>query len=101
MGADSKVLDGLIDVGRMAWRDVKPSAVFLIDRDRPLRAEQSLERFGVLSALYRKVASRESSSYPVHVISNEDFASAQKRIENVVKQFLDKQQNCLTGIGSR
>jgi len=88
MGADSTVLDGLIDVGQRAWRDAKPSAIFLLERARPLRAEQSPESFRVLSSLYRKLASRETRTCPVHVIADENFASAQRRIQHAVEQTL-------------
>jgi len=97
MGANPKVLDALIEAGRLAWSNARPSAVFLIQRDRPLRVEQSPERFGALSTLYQKLASQESQAYPVYVISNGDFASAQQRIQNVVRKALNRQpgaRNC-------
>jgi dTMP kinase len=99
MGADSRVMDALIGLARLAWRDMKPSCVFLIERDKPFRVEQSAKSFAALSSLYREIAKKESAAHPVHVISNEDFSTAQKRIEDVVRQTLNRRDYLVTEVG--
>jgi hypothetical protein len=93
-------MGALINLARLAWRDMKPSGVFLIERDKPHRAEQSPKTFAALSSLYRDIAKREAGEYPIHVISNEDFSTAQKRIEDAVRQALSRPDCVVTEVGS-
>jgi thymidylate kinase len=89
MGANREALRYLIDAQRVAWAGIRPCSVFLIDRKAPLRAEHSPRDFTKLRELYLKLATTESASYAVHVIADEEFASAQSRINKAVSQAMN------------
>ena len=65
---ESSTLDALIQAERLHWGDVKPDALFLIDRsndkvDRDARAP--------LREGYQVLSDRESGQYPIHRIQND------------------------------
>lgn len=80
-GANRPVINKLIDAEIIAWRDVVPTALFLIDRTSPLR-DEPLEKWHAWRTEYLAVAEREKSRYPVHIISN-DSSSANDALETI------------------
>ena len=65
---ESSTLDALIQAERLHWRDVKPDALFLIDRsndevDRDARAP--------LREGYQALSDRERGQHPIHRIQND------------------------------
>lgn len=69
-GADTEVLEALIDAERKAWGQWQPDMVFLVRRSSPLRPEP-LDTWKKLSDGYELLASRESGRYPIHTLDNE------------------------------
>jgi thymidylate kinase len=70
-GASRSTIDALIDFERLHWGSLAPDVVILITRDESLRPEESELAWSRRLALYRTVADREQSRYPVQVISND------------------------------
>ena len=68
-GANRAVIAKLIEAEVLAWDWLKPSALFLIDRDAPLR-EEPVQLWQRYRSEYIALAEREEANYPVHVISN-------------------------------
>ena len=65
---ESSTLDALIQAERLHWRDIKPGALFLIDRsnnevDRDARAP--------LRQGYQALSDRERGQHPIHRIQND------------------------------
>ena len=65
---ESSTLDALIQAERLHWRDIKPDALFLIDRsndevDRDARAP--------LRQSYQTLSDREKGQYPIYRIKND------------------------------
>jgi len=87
-GVDSSVLTGLVELEQRVWRDVMPTAVFFIDREKPIRPEQSPRIFKRLRCLYQELAGSERKNYPVFTIRNDDFDIAQAKIQRIVKDAL-------------
>jgi len=70
-GANRSTIDALIDFERQHWGSLTPNVVVLITREDSLRAEDGGLAWSRRLSLYRMVAEREQSRYPVRVISNE------------------------------
>ena len=69
-GANSASIERMIQVEKLHWQGVRPAAVFLVQRDEPLRVETTSERWRALADKYSELASREKAEYPVYLISN-------------------------------
>lgn len=69
-GANRSVLKRLIKAEMVAWGDVRPSHLFLIDRRMPLR-DEPLDQWAALKQEYYLLAAGEAKKYPVHVLANE------------------------------
>ena len=80
-GANRPVINKLIEAEIIAWRDVVPTALFLIDRTSPLR-DEPLEKWHAWRKEYLAVAEREKSRHPIHIISN-DSSSANDALETI------------------
>jgi thymidylate kinase len=80
-GANESVITELIRAELASWRDVIPSAVFLIQRKEPLRDEPMNEWRQWVSA-YKRLAAAEAKSYPVSTVNNDG------QIENTLKQVI-------------
>ena len=68
VSVESATLDALIEAERIHWRDIKPDALFLIDRsndevDRDARAP--------LQEGYKALSVRERDQHPIHRIQND------------------------------
>jgi thymidylate kinase len=68
-GIRRRLIDGMIDVELVAWGAIKPTRVFLVTRDIPLRAEPPMlwQRW---NALYNQLAADQERVCPVTVIKN-------------------------------
>jgi len=64
------VLSALVEVERCIWGGCKPSALFYITRNQPLR-EEPLEWWKGLKSAYEELTHREGGKYPIHPILNE------------------------------
>jgi hypothetical protein len=64
----------LIEAEVLAWDWLKPSVLFLIDRDVPLR-DEPIQLWQGYRSEYIALADREKINYPVHIISNNGAAS--------------------------
>lgn len=53
------VLQNMVELEQHHWEDLRPTQVFLVSRDEPLRREHSLERFEALKRAYLVLASKE------------------------------------------
>lgn len=79
-GADREIIGKLIEAERLAWKDIKPSTLFLVDRETPLR-EEPMEFWPLWRKEYLSLASRESANHPVQIINN--TAAESDALENV------------------
>ncbi len=79
-GANRKVLTKLIEAEVAAWDWLLPKALFLVDREQPLR-EEPLDTWRAWRAEYLALAKAEAGNYPVHVIINN--ASEKAAIDRV------------------
>jgi len=85
-GANSAVIAKLIEAEVLAWDWLKPSALFLIDREAPLR-EEPVQRWQRYRSEYIALAGEEAN-YPVHVISNN--ASESVTLDQIVEVLARK-----------
>ncbi len=69
-GANEPVIAKLIEAELASWQGIRPSAVFLIQRKKPLR-EEPLREWKGWSCSYRNLAEKEGVSYPVFTIDND------------------------------
>lgn len=69
-GANRLVIAKMIEAEILAWDWLKPLALFLIDRDTPLR-EEPLHLWQRHRNEYIALAESKETNYPVHVISND------------------------------
>ncbi|MBE2205719.1 MAG: hypothetical protein IAE94_15410 [Chthoniobacterales bacterium] len=78
------VLSALVEVELCIWGSCKPSALFYITRDQPLR-EEPLERWKGLKSAYEELIHREGGKYPIHPILNEStVGSAVERAGSMI-----------------
>lgn len=84
-GVDDGLLTSLVALEQRVWGKVLPTAVFFIDRSKPIRQEHSARTFERLRLLYQQLAAREKRRYPVFTIHNDEFDVAQAKIEQIVK----------------
>lgn len=68
-GANRAVISKLIEAEALAWDWLKPSVLFLIDRDTPLR-DEPLHLWQRHRSEYIALADLEAEKHPVHVIRN-------------------------------
>jgi thymidylate kinase len=69
-GADSRVLDSLIQAEKLLWGQLTPSVVFLLQRTKPLGGELADNDFDGLSRLYRELAVSEAANHEIVTISD-------------------------------
>jgi dTMP kinase len=81
-GANRSVIAKMIEAEVLAWDWLKPSALFLIDRDAPLR-EEPVQLWQRYRSEYLALAAREEANYPVHVISNN--AAESDAMDQIIK----------------
>lgn len=71
-GADAASLNLMIELEKLHWKEVRPAALFLVQRDEPLRKETTPERWRSLAEKYSELATREENEYPIYLINNQD-----------------------------
>ncbi len=64
------VLDSMITIENQHWGNIKPNALFLIDRESSFREEFSFNKWSRLKNEYIKLADKESENYEILVIHN-------------------------------
>lgn len=69
-GANEAAIEELIKAELSSWDGVKPSAVFLIRRMRPLR-EAPMRKWRRWCSAYENLSATEAKSYPVCTVDNE------------------------------
>jgi thymidylate kinase len=69
------LLSALVEAELCMWGSSKPSALFYINRDQPLR-EEPLERWKGLTSAYEDLMHREEGKYPIHPIFNDSTIDA-------------------------
>ena len=65
---ESSTLDALIQAERLHWRDVKPDALFLVDRSND---EVDRDAREPLKEGYQELSNRERGQHPIHRIQND------------------------------
>jgi dTMP kinase len=81
-GGNRHVISKLIDAEVLAWDWLTPSAVFLVDREAPLR-DEPLQHWTEWRSEYLALAAREQTHHPVHVIANN--SSADDALERILE----------------
>ena len=76
---ESSTLDALIEAERLHWRDIKPDALFLIDRSNDV-ADQ--ETRATLRQGYQVLSEGEKGRHPIHRIQND------RTVEDSLEQML-------------
>ena len=69
-GVPRRTLDTMIDIELAAWGRVKPTVLYLVRRQAPLRPEPS-DHWLRCRELYDALAVKEARRYPVHCIEND------------------------------
>jgi thymidylate kinase len=72
-GASRKALDAMIGLEMIAWRNIRPTAVFLIHRREPFRPEP-IYRWRKWQAAYAELANEQAKHHPVYRIDNNGSA---------------------------
>lgn len=62
-------MDQLINIEQRVWGNLEPATLFLIDRDKPFRAEHTTETHRLISRLYEELANR-NPPFPVVRLEN-------------------------------
>ena len=76
-GLDPGFLQALIEVEKLAWRDVAPACIVLVTTNAPRdRAGEELATWRTLADNYRALAARESSTFVVRTYDNSASLSA-------------------------
>lgn len=87
-GADEVSLQNAIAIERRAWGHTEPFVIFLIDRDRPWRADDNEAGFESLRMAYAELAGKEQvAGRRVVTIANED--SVQESIALMMRALAD------------
>lgn len=79
-GADTACLELLIEAEKNAWSNVRPSAVFMVEREHALREEHTQAAFQRLAALYAEIRVKEGSSQPTYIIDNNNTQTSAAQV---------------------
>jgi len=74
-GVDRNILRSMLAVERTYWGDTFPTIVFLLQRDRPYRHEQTAATWSKLAATYYELAEEQQHAYPIKIIRNNQSIS--------------------------
>ena len=78
------VLDAMIQVERVQWKDIEPTVVFLIDRsDSSFHDQKHIQ----LRESYKVLSEKEKDQYPVRLIQND--ASVDKSVDQLLEVLQD------------
>ncbi len=83
-GIPLEILDSLIRTEKLQWGPIAPSAVFLVERTSPLRAEQSQGQFSTLKDLYTDLFRSQSTEHEIVRVADADLGAAQATITDWV-----------------
>ena len=81
---DSATLDALIRVERLHWRDIKPDALFLVDRSG---AEFDDGTRTLLRERYERLSDNERGQYPIHRVRND--AAVEESLDQLLASLRD------------
>jgi thymidylate kinase len=70
-GAIRTTIDALVECERKHWGALSPAVVILITRQHSLRPEDAGPAWARRLSLYRELADRERTQYPVRTVSND------------------------------
>jgi len=70
-GVNRHALDKLIDLEVYHWQNNLPNLFVLVDRQQPLKKENSLEVWQNLRALYLSLLETEKLKYPIQILNND------------------------------
>lgn len=87
-GIDENYLERITEIEKHYWGDIRPSAIFLVKRTKPLRHENSQEIFERLSYLYSELAQRERALNVVHDVENVEIFASLRLIEKALRGSL-------------
>jgi thymidylate kinase len=90
-GGGKRILQSMIDVELFAWGTIRPSAIFLITRKAPLRAEPE-EQWSKWRDLYLRIAAEEQQKARVVVIENDSSIDAAEQYLNLALAEFDRQK---------
>ncbi len=92
-GANRQILKRMIEMERIFWEGVRPTMVFLIQREAPF-GDQLTQHWRRVSAEYTKLAARESGRYPVLCMENDGtIDETLSEIVEVYKQSSDTNES--------
>lgn len=69
LGVQEEVIDGMIKLENISWGMVRPSALFLVRRNQPLRSEP-LDRWYRITQSYQALVGKHSKDHPTYIIDN-------------------------------
>jgi dTMP kinase len=91
-GVDGEVLHRMIATEKAAWGALKPTILFLIDRNQPLRPEP-FETWSRCRKIYRELFSVERTHYPCESISNE--GTTEEALHGLLKSWTSHVRNLI------
>ncbi len=74
----------MINLEKMHWQGILPTAIFVIERDEPFGAP-STPQWKQIAHAYNEAGSREDWGFPVHRIKNE--STVQDAIEQIIRHL--------------
>lgn len=84
------VLKKMIDLEKIYWGNVKPTAVILLRRHFPIERDISLQSWERLIYEYDVLTTKEKNSYPIFVLSNnEDLKKTIQEVKEVLNRAIN------------
>lgn len=87
-GAKREIIELLIAAELATWQDVRPDVVFVIERERAIREEQTPETFRRLSELYLEIRNREEINQPTRLLNNNDMNSCTAELMKIADDLI-------------
>ncbi|MFC6645556.1 dTMP kinase [Granulicella cerasi] len=87
-GADRSCLGLLIEAEKQAWGNVRPAAIFVVERQSALREEHTQQEFESLASLYAEIRTREEHNQPTFVIDNNELQASVAKLVQIAATFL-------------
>ena len=75
----SRLLNSIIVPELIVWGKVQPDALFLIQRNTPLRTE-SLSKWRQRHKIYERLVDEQAEKYPIYSINDESFEDAKAQV---------------------
>ncbi|MCW9708847.1 dTMP kinase [Fodinibius salsisoli] len=80
-GIKREVLDKIMEIEKMAWKDIEPDIIFLINRKKPIEIRKN-QKWMKLRAEYLKLAKRESVKKNIIKIENDN--TIEETTQNII-----------------